>query len=109
MIDLVPVFRTPQVAALLRLLLADGGEWTADDLTEQSGIPYATVTREIRRLERAGVVTTEIDGRTKFLTANTSDPAIRALARAVKLGSLPKGGDPVAKKKDKKKGKKKKK
>jgi len=61
-------------------VLVEGGEWTADELAERAGAPYATVTKEVRRLERAGVLTTTVVGRTKFLAADLTDPAVRALA-----------------------------
>lgn len=67
------------------------------------------MTKEVRRLTKAGVVeTARVVGRTKFLRA-ADDAAVRALARALKAAPATEGGDGMAKKKDKKKDKKKKK
>ena len=67
-----------------------------------------TVTKEVRRLEQAGIVTSRSVGRTKFVSAATADPTVKALRRALVTATDPEGGDDMAKKKDKKKGKKKK-
>jgi DNA-binding transcriptional ArsR family regulator len=108
MADVHPLLRTTLLGELLELLLDGPGEWTAEALAERVDGAYPTVTKEIRRLERAGIVMTRTVGRTKFVSAVRSDPAVRALRVALR-SSVPRGGDDVSKKKDKKKDKKKKK
>ena len=110
------LFKSPLLLLLLRIVLFERQALTAEALADRAGAPYPTVTREIRRLERLGLVTSSTVGRTKLLTADRADSTVRALARflvAAGLGPLPapapEGGDDMAKKKDKKKSKKKKK
>ena len=90
------------MAEILSIFVNQRGEWTAEELSEWTGAPYPTVTREVRRLERSGVLVTSVTGRTKLLSLDTADPAVRALVRAISLSpSIGKEGD-MAKKKDKK-------
>jgi sugar-specific transcriptional regulator TrmB len=107
-VDLGPVVRSDLLVEILHLVLVERGEWTADQLASRTGAPYPTVTKEVRRLERSGLVTTTVIGRTKLLRADSSDSATRAFARAVALARRPEGGDMAKKKDKKKKGKKKK-
>lgn len=114
MSDLAGLFRSPLLVTLLQLVLFEQGPWTAESLAERADAPYPTVTKEVRRLEAAGLITVETVGRTKLLSANGSEPTARALARALRAGGIgplpvPEGGDEMAKKKAKKKGGKKKK
>jgi DNA-binding transcriptional ArsR family regulator len=107
--DVSGLLRSPLLAEILHLVLVERGEWTAEQLATRTEVPYPTVTKELRRLEVAGVVRVETIGRTKFFTAAVDDPATRALARLVALGVDAKGGGDMSKKKDKKKDSKKKK
>jgi DNA-binding transcriptional ArsR family regulator len=110
MADVGELLRSPLLEELLRVILLDGGEWTADDLSAETAAAYATITKELRRLERAGVVSVRVEGRTKFFSAASRDPATRALARALAASTTEGGADMSKKKKGKKKdGKKKKK
>jgi len=102
-VDLGEVFRSPLVASILTTLTVERGEWTAEELAAQTGAAYQTVTKEIRRLEKAGAVSVVVVGRTKFVTAKPDDVVMRALGRALALATAQEGGDPMAKKKDKKK------
>jgi len=108
--DISGLLRSPLLGEILHLVLVERGEWTAEQLAARAATPYPTVTKEVRRLERAGVLQVTVVGRTKFFTADRTDPTVRALARLVALGVAPlEGGDDMSKKKDKKKGGKKKK
>lgn len=110
MADLAKLIRSDLLGHILHVVLVEKGTWTAEALAERTGSPYPTVTKEVRRMQRAGIVTVTVNGRTKHITANGADPAVRPLARAIALGLAPGGGDDMSKKKDKKKdGKKKKK
>jgi len=67
---------------LLALLLADPArQWTIDELTERSGEPYQTVATEVRRLQRAEVLSASTVGRTKLLAANEANPYLRPLSQ----------------------------
>ena len=109
MADVGVVLRSALLEEVLRAILLEGGEWTADDLVDETGSPYATVTKELRRLEGSGLVDVRTAGRTRFFSAASRDPATRALTRA--LATSTEGGDEMSKKKKgkKKDGKKKKK
>ena len=110
MADVGELLRSPLLEGLLRAILLEGGEWTADELSADTGSPYATITKELRRLERSGVVTVRLEGRTKFFSATSRDPATRAFARALAASTTEGGDSDMSKKKGKKKdGKKKKK
>ncbi|MGD9798488.1 MAG: winged helix-turn-helix domain-containing protein [Acidimicrobiia bacterium] len=102
MADIDPVLRSPLVADLLRLVLLEHREWTADELAAETATPYPTVTKEVRRLQRAGLVGARVVGRTKFLVA-TDDPVTLALGRAIAASTSAGGGDDMAKKKKSKK------
>src|SRR2546423_1470984 len=106
MASLRPILRSELTADLLELLLVDGGEWTADGLAGEGSPPSPTVTKEVRRLERAGIVTSRTVGRTKFVTAANAEPTVTALRRALATATDRKGGDDMAKKKKDKKKKK---
>lgn len=103
------VLRSPLLEEILTVVLVGRGEWTAEELAAETESPYPTVTKELRRLEQAGLVTVRVVGRTKFVAAASADPATRALARALAASQPWDGGDEMSKKKDKKKDKKKKK
>lgn len=95
---------------MVRAILLERREWTADELASLSETPYATVTKELRRLEQAEFVTIRTQGRTKYFSATSGDAATRAFARALAASTPAEGGEDMAKKKSKKKdGKKKKK
>lgn len=109
MADLGLVLRSPLLEEILRIVLLGRNEWTAEELASETESPYPTVTKELRRLEHAGLVTVRVVGRTRFFTAATGDAATRAFARALAASRPQDGGDSLSKKKDKKKDSKKKK
>jgi predicted nucleotidyltransferase len=81
---LLPVFRSRLVGDLLSLLFPDPAKkWTADDLARRTGSPYATVTKELRRLTAAGLLRTETLGRTKLVWADEDNPYFRPLSELV--------------------------
>ena len=112
MADLAPLLRSKLLARVLELVLLEKGPWTAEQLAARTGAAYPTVTKEVRRLEQAGVIVVTTVGRKKLLAPDGSDPTVRALGRLLRASDrLPDGagGGDVAKKKDRdKKGKKKK-
>jgi predicted nucleotidyltransferase len=72
---LIPIFRSgPQLELLGRLFLDPDRESSIAQLVRTTGIPQATVSREIDRLARADLVTTRSVGRTKLVRANTDSP-----------------------------------
>ena len=77
----LPILRSQLVGQLLGLTAVGGDRrWTIDELVAATGGAYATVTREIRRLERAGLVDTEEIGRSKRVTLNVESPLYEPLA-----------------------------
>ena len=79
--SLLPIFRSQQQAELLSLVLGDPTiEHTLVELSERTGIPYASVHREIERAEAAGLSTSRLVGRTRLVRANESSPYFRGLS-----------------------------
>lgn len=111
MADIGAVLRSPLLTEILEVVLSSTDEWTADELAGETGAPYPTVTKELRRLERAGFVDVRVAGRTKFFAAAIDDAVASALAVALTASLDERDGGGMSKKKDKKKdkGKKKKK
>lgn len=78
---LLPILRSQQQAELLALLLGDPDlEVSVTDLAEQTGIPYASVHREIERAEATGLLTSRRMGRTRLIRANAASPYFDGLA-----------------------------
>ena len=81
---LLPVFRSRLVGDLLALLLLDPDRrWATDELAERTGSAYPTLTRELRRLGEAGLLTTESVGRSNLWRANDRNPYFRPLSQLV--------------------------
>lgn len=99
--QITPLLRSDTLAGILELLFLEPGPWTAEELAEQSGGAYATVTKEVRRLQSAGLVTVSTSGRTKYLAPDKNDPTARALTRL--LQAARDTGDGLGKGKGKKK------
>jgi predicted nucleotidyltransferase len=75
------VFRSQQQAELLALILGDPGtERSLAELVERTGIPYASVHREVGRAEAAGLLTYRLVGRTRLIRANPTSPYFAGLA-----------------------------
>jgi len=64
-------------------------EWTIDELAERTGEPYQTVATEVRRLEKAGLLTATAVGRTKLLRADRDSPYLRPLAQLASMAFGP--------------------
>src|SRR5438045_4141250 len=81
---LLPVFRSRLIGDLLALTLLDPERrWTSDELAERTGGAYPTVTRELRRLGDAGILTSDAVGRSRLWRANEHHPHYRTLAELV--------------------------
>ena len=82
--SLLPILRSQQQAELLALLLGDPDlELSVSELAERSGVPYASVHREIERAESAGLLTSRRVGRTRLVRANTASPYFDSLAEVL--------------------------
>ena len=78
---LLPILRSENQARLLTaLLLSPGREFTITELAEEIDASLSTVTREVQRAERAGIVTTRQLGRTKLVITNNSSVLFGPLA-----------------------------
>ena len=79
--SLLPIFRSQQQAELLALILGDPSiEHSLAQLTERTGIPYASVHREVERAEAAGLVTSRLVGRTRLIRADPASPYFSGLS-----------------------------
>lgn len=78
---LLPILRSQQQAEILALLLGDPElEVSLSDLSERTGVPYASVHREIERAEATGLLTSRRVGRTRLVRSNTASPYYDGLA-----------------------------
>lgn len=78
---LLPILRSQQQAELLALLLGDPDlELSLSELAERTGVPYASVHREVERAEAAGLVQSRRVGRTRLVRADTTSPYHHGLA-----------------------------
>jgi len=79
--SLLPILRSQQQGELLfRLLGRPDDQYTLSDLARLSGVPYASVHREIERAEAAGIVKTKRVGRARVVSADTASPYYAGLA-----------------------------
>lgn len=79
--SLLPILRSQQQGELLYLLLSrPDDEYGLTDLTNRTGVPYASVHREVERAETAGLLTTRRIGRTRLVRANRESPYFAGLA-----------------------------
>lgn len=72
----LPIFRSPGQARLLALLFLDGGRrWRSlTELARAVELAPSSVQREVERLERAGIVTTERIGNIRRVRASDTSP-----------------------------------
>lgn len=76
----LPFIRSRLVGDLLGLLAAHTDRWwTIADLASHTGGAYTTVTREVRRLEEAGIVEVDEVGRSKRIRLDAENPLYRPL------------------------------
>ena len=79
--SLLPIFRSQQQAELLALILGDPStEHSLTELAERTGIPYASVHREVERAEASGLVTSRLVGRTRLVRAEPASPYFSGLS-----------------------------
>ena len=79
--SLLPIFRSQQQAELLALILGDPSiEHSLTELAERTGIPYASVHREVERAEASGLVTSRLVGRTRLICADLASPYFSGLS-----------------------------
>lgn len=80
-----PIFRSRLTSAVLTRLYVGGGEHSIADLAGFARTDTGSMTREIRRLEQAGVVRSHSVGRTKLVSANQDAPFYPALLELVTI------------------------
>ncbi len=79
--SLLPIFRSQQQGELLALILDDPSiEHSLVQLAERTGIPYASVHREVERAQAAGLVTSRLVGRTRLIRADPASPYFSGLS-----------------------------
>jgi predicted nucleotidyltransferase len=78
-----PVLRSRLTAAVLARTYIGDGEYSVADLAATSETDTGTMTREVRRLEEAGVLRSRMVGRTKLVRANHDAPFYGALRELV--------------------------
>jgi DNA-binding transcriptional ArsR family regulator len=77
---LLPIFRSEHQLRLLGELFVRAGEARSlSELATATGVPQATVSREIERLHRAGLVTSSRRGRLRLVDANRQLPYFEEL------------------------------
>lgn len=74
-----PVFRSRLTVAVLARVYIGDDEYSIAELAATAKTDTGTMTREVRRLEEAGVVGSRAVGRTKLVRANHEAPFYRAL------------------------------
>ena len=79
--SLLPIFRSQQQAELLALVLGDPTiEHSLAELSKRTGIPYASVHREVERAGAAGLLASRLVGRTRLVRADVSSPYFGGLS-----------------------------
>jgi DNA-binding transcriptional ArsR family regulator len=79
---LLPVLRSQQQGEILALIFTGNGI-SPTQIAERTGVPYASVHREIERAERAGLVMSRRVGRTRLVSANPDSPYLPDLANVL--------------------------
>lgn len=82
---LLPIFRSEwQVRLLALLLLQPTRTWTREELTEAVGAPAASVHRELRRAEDAGLIARDATSRPHRFTAAAESPVLEPLTELLR-------------------------
>jgi DNA-binding transcriptional ArsR family regulator len=77
---LLPIFRSEQQLRLLgHLFILSGREFSVKEIQLETGIPQATVSREVARLEEAGLLRSRQVGRSKLIRADEDSPSFTEL------------------------------
>lgn len=83
---LLPILRSRHQADLLTmLLLHPEHRYTVADLVRRLSIPQATVSKEVQRLAEAGIVTTEVVGRSRLIQPDTQSRLVPPLTELIML------------------------
>jgi predicted nucleotidyltransferase len=73
--SLLPIFRSQHQLAILGYLYVHAGKaFSLADISRGTATPQATVSREVDRLSKAGLVAASTAGRMKLAEANTDSP-----------------------------------
>lgn len=79
-VSLLPLFRSEaQYRLVAELFTNPGMEATIGELAAAVGASHPTVSREVQRLETAGLLRTSEEGRRRLVTAVTTPPVFRPL------------------------------
>lgn len=79
-IALLPLFRSKSQYRLVGELYTNpGGEYTVGQLAERTGASHATISREVTRLEAAGLLKSREEGRRRLVKANEDTPVFAPL------------------------------
>lgn len=74
-VGILPIFRSRhQLDLLTHLFLNTGRPRSVADIARATRVPQPTVSREVARLEKAGLVTVQLQGRSKLVQANPLNP-----------------------------------
>ncbi len=80
----MPILRSQQQGEILALLLGDPNlELSLTEIAARTGAPHASVHREIKRAEQAGLVVTRKVGTTRLVRANAASPYYPGLAEVL--------------------------
>lgn len=83
--DLLPLFRSEmQVGLLALLLLQPERTWTLQELTETLSAPQASVHRELKRAESAGIIVRDDGARPHRFSAAADEPLYGPLAELLR-------------------------
>jgi hypothetical protein len=74
-----PVFRSRITAAVLARVYVGDDEYSIAELARVARTDTGTMTREVKRLEAAGIVRSRMVGRTKLVRVNSEAPFYQAL------------------------------
>ncbi len=77
---LMPLFRSETQLRIVALLFGGEAELQVRDVAEAVGVPGPTASRELARLERHGLVTSRVLGRSRLYSANWDLPWAKELA-----------------------------
>lgn len=86
---LLPIFRSQLQGELLALVLLGQDQVTVSDLARRLDAPFATVAREVNRLERAGLLRSRRVGRARQIAVDDDNPAVRPLRELVMIAFGP--------------------
>jgi DNA-binding transcriptional ArsR family regulator len=83
---LLPILRSRHQAELLAmLLLHPERRYTVAELVRRLSIPQATVSKEVQRLAEAGIVTTEVVGRSRLIQPDSRSRLVPPLTELIAL------------------------